>query len=136
MNIGNYKDFCRKLGSQLQGLINLGKACHTTIMNILTDGDPKKDPNFPELGELATLLNEVMPNQMIDSPRAIDPTSGIIRSDVEDVSTDLDQYHLVWTTMGQIIRMLEDLLNNGEDSTLGEYFVQYLTYIICYHSLC
>ena len=89
-----------------------------------------------ELGELNTLLNEVMPNRLINSPSAIDPASGIISSDVEDVSTDLHQCHLVWTNMGQIIRMLQELINNGEDSTLGEYFVQYLTYIICYHSLC
>ena len=77
---------------------------------------------MPELGELNTLLNGVMPNQLINSPRAIDPASSIICSDMEDVSTYLDQCHLVWTTMGQIIWMLEDLLNNGEDSTLGEFF--------------
>ena len=34
MLICDYKDLCGKLGSQLQGLINLGKACHTTLMNI------------------------------------------------------------------------------------------------------
>ena len=93
MNIGDYKDFCGKLGSQEQGLINLGKSCHITIMNILTHGDPNKDSNFPELGELNTLLNEVMPKQLINSPSAIDPASGIISSDVEDVSTYLHQCH-------------------------------------------
>ena len=100
--------------------------------HLATNGDPKKDPNFPELGELAMLLNGVMPNQLINSPRAIDPASGIIRSDVEDVSTDLDQGHLVWTNMGHIIRMLQDLLNNGEDSTLGEVFcsISYIYYML------
>ena len=134
MNIFDYNDYCGKLGLQLQVLINLGKSCHTMIMNILTDGDPNKDSNFPELGELNTLLNGVMPNHLINSPRAIDPESGIliIRSDVEDVSKDLDQGHLVWTNMGQIIRMLEDLLNNGEDSTLGEVFcsISYIYYML------
>ena len=105
-------------------------------MNILTHDDHMKEPNFPQLGELVTLLNEVLPNQLNKSPRAIKPMSGIICSDVEDSSTDLDQSHLVWTDIGQIIRMLEDLLHNGEDSTLGEYFVLYLTYIICHHYLC
>ena len=58
-------------------------------MNILTNGDSKKDPNFPELGELNTLSNGVMPNQLINSPRAIDPSSGIIRSDVEKMFQQL-----------------------------------------------
>jgi len=49
--------------------------------------------NIPELGELNTLLNEVMPKQLINSPSAIDPASGIISSDVEDVSTYLHQCH-------------------------------------------
>ena len=132
MNKCDYRDCCGRLGAHLQRLINNGKLCHITIMNILTHGHPKKDPNFPELGDLTTLLNEVMPNQLINSPRAIDPLSGIIRSDVEDVSTDLDQGHLVWTNMGQIIRMLEELQNNGEDSTLGEVFctMSYIYYMI------
>ena len=56
MNICNYNDYCEKLDTHLQGLINLGKSCHTMIMNILTHGYPKKDPNFPELGELNMLL--------------------------------------------------------------------------------
>ena len=132
MNKCNYRDCCGRLGSHLQGLINHEKKCHIMIMNILTHGDPKKDPNFPELGELTKLLNEVMPNKLINSPRAIDPSSGIIGSDVEDVSTDLDQGHLVWTNMGQIIRMLQELENNGEDSTLGEFFctISYIYYMI------
>jgi len=73
-----------------------------------------------------------MPNKLINSPTAIDPVLGIICSDVEDVSTDLDQGHLVWTNMGQIIRMLEELQNNGEDSTLGEFFctMSYIYYMI------
>ena len=106
MNKCDYRDCCGRLGAHSQRLIKSGKSCHITIMNILTHGDPNKDPNFPELGELTTLLNEVMPNQLINSPRAIDPLSGIIRSDVEDVSTDLDQGHLVWTNMGKINQML------------------------------
>ena len=60
-------------------------------------------------GELNTLLNGVMQNKLINSPTAIDPTSGIICSDVEDVSTYLEQGHLVWINMGQIIRMLPSL---------------------------
>ena len=79
-----------------------------------------------------TLLNGVMPNKLINSPTAIEPGLGIICSDVEDVSTDLDQGHLVWTNMGQIIRMLQELQNNGEDSTLGEVFctISYIYYMI------
>ena len=132
MNKCNYRDCCGRLGSHLQGLINHGKKCHVMIMNILTHDDPTKDPNFPELGELNSLLNGVMPNQLIKSPSAIDPSSGIIGSDVEDVSTDLHQGHLVWTNMGQMIRMLQDLQNNGEDSTLGEVFcsISYIYYMI------
>ena len=60
----------------------------------------KRIINFPELGELNTLLNGVMPNKLINSPTAIYPVAGNICSDVEDVSTDLDQGHLVWTNMG------------------------------------
>ena len=52
----DYKDISGKLGTRLQGLINLGKSCHPTIMNILTHDEPTKDPNFPDLGELVTLL--------------------------------------------------------------------------------
>ena len=133
MNKCDYKDICENLGPELQVLINFGKLCRPTIMNILTYDDPKKDSNFPDLGELVTLLNEVMPNQLINSPRAIDPTVGedhlgVIRSDVEEGSADLDQSHFTWTDIGRIIRMLEDLVNNGEDSTLGEYSIQHVTY--------
>ena len=132
LNKSDCRDYCRRLGSHLQRIINSGKLCHITIMNILTHDDPTNDPNFPELGELNSLLNGVMPNQLIKSPSAIDPSSGIICSDVEDVSTDLDQGHLVWTNMGQIIRMLQELQNNGEDSTLGEVFctISYIYYMI------
>ena len=92
-----------------------------------------KDFNFPDLSELVTRFNEVMPNQLINSLRAIDPTvgevcSGVIRSNVEEGSADLDQSHFAWTDIGKMIRMLEDLLNNGEDSTLGEYSIKYVTY--------
>ena len=130
MNKCDYRDCCGRLGAHLQGLIKNGKLCHITIMNILTNGDPKMDPTFPELGPLTKLLNEVMTNKLINSPRAIDPSSGIISSDVEDASTDLAQGHLVWTNMGQIIRMLEELQNNGEDSTLGEVFLYNVSYLL------
>ena len=110
-------------------------------MNILTCDDPTNDFNFPDLSELVTLLNEVMPNQLINSPRAIDPTIGeyhlgVIRSDVEEGSADLDQSHFAWTDIGKIIQMLDDLVNTGDNSTLGEYSIQYVTYILCHHSLC
>ena len=49
---------------------------------------------------------------------------------MEEISTDLDQGRLVWTNMGQIIRMLQDLLNNGEDSTLGEFFLFNILHIL------
>ena len=71
-----------------------------------------------------------MTNKLINSPTAIDPASGIICSDVEDVSMELDQGHLVWTNMGQIIRMLEELQSNGEDSTLGEVFLYNVLYLL------
>jgi len=50
------KEISRLLGKQLQILINHGKGCHSIIMNMLTHDDPTKDPNFPDLGELVTLL--------------------------------------------------------------------------------
>ena len=103
-------------------------------MNILTYDDPTKESNFPVLNELVTLLNEVMPNQLINYPRAIDPTvgedrSGVIRSEVEEGSADVDQSHFVWTDIGSIIRMLQELVNNGQDSTLGKSSIQHVTYI-------
>ena len=111
------------------------------IMNMLTYDEPTKDPIFPDLSELVTLLNEVMPNQLLNFPRAIDPTvgedrSGVIRSEVEEGSADLDQSHFVWTDIGRIIRMLQELVNNGQDSTLGESSIQHVTYILCHHSSC
>ena len=83
---------------------------------------------------MITLLKEVMPNPLLNSPRAIDTSVdgdclGVRRSNVEEVSVDLDQSHFAWTDIGRIIRMLEDLVHNGEDSTLGEYSIQYVTYI-------
>ena len=82
-----------------------------------------------------------MPNPLLDSPRAINGSvdedcSGVLRSTVEEGSADLDQSHFAWTDIGKMIRMLEDLLNNGEDSTLGEYSIKYVTYTRCHHSLC
>ena len=141
MNKCDYKDICGQLGPELQVLITLGKSCHPTMMKILACDDPAKDSNFPDLSELVTLLNEVLPNQLINSPRAIDHTvgkdrSGVIRSDVEEGSADLDQSHFVWTDIGRIIRMLQELVNNGQDSTLGESSIQHVTYILCHHSSC
>ena len=133
MNKCGYKDICGNLGPELQVLINFRKLYHPTIMNILTHDEPTNDPNFPDLGELVTLLNEVMPNPLINFPRAIDSTVGeyrsvVIRSDVEEGSADLDQSHFAWTAIGNNIQMLENLLRNGEDSTLGEYYIQSVTY--------
>ena len=137
----DYKDICATLGPQLQVFIKLGKLCHPIIMNILTCDDDTKDSNLPELGELVTLFNEVMPHKLINSPRAIDPTvgedcPGVIRSEVEEGSADVDQSHFVWTDIGRIIRMLQELVNNGQDSTLGESSIQHVTYILCHHSSC
>jgi len=141
MNKCDYKDICATLGPQLQVLIKLGKSCHPIIMNILTCDDDTKDSNLPELGELVTLFNEVMPNKLINSPRTIDPTVGkdrlgVIRSKVEEGSADVDQSHFVWTDIGRIIRMLQEFVNNGQDSTLGESSIQHVTYILCHHSSC
>ena len=82
-----------------------------------------------------------MPYPLLNSPRAIDPSVdkdhlGVIRSDVEEGSADLDQSHFTWTGIGKMIRILEDLLNNGQDSTLGEYSIKYVTNIRCHHILC
>ena len=104
------------------------------IMNMLTYDEPTKDPIFPDLGELFKLLNEVMPNPLLNSPRAIkasidEDCLGVLHSNVEEGSADLDQSHLVWTDIGKMISMLQDLLNNGQDSNLGEYSIKYVTYI-------
>ena len=77
----------------------------------------------------------------MNSPRAINPSvdedrSGVIRSDVEEGSAYLDQSHFAWTDIGKMIRMLDDLLNNGDNSTLGEYSIKYVTYTRCHHSSC
>ena len=82
-----------------------------------------------------------MPNPLLNSPRAIkasvdEDCSDVLRSNVEEGSEDLDQSHFAWTDIGKIIRMFEDHLHNGEDSTLGEYSVQYVTYTRCHHSVC
>ena len=111
------------------------------IMNMLTYDEPTKDPIFPDLGELVALLNEVMPTPLMSSPRAINASvdedySGVLRSNVEKGSADLDQSRLAWTDIGKIIRMLQDLLNNGQDFTLGEYSIKHVTYIRCHHILC
>ena len=114
-----HEDLCRLLGPQLQTLINYGKACHPTIMNTLTYNDPKKDHDFPELGELFTLLNGVMPNPLLISERGSDvyieeDCSGLLCSNVEEGSADLNQTHINWTDIGQLIRMLHELMNDGQ----------------------
>ena len=80
-------------------------------MNILTYGDNEKDANFPELGELVTLLNGIMPNPLLISERDSDASveadsPSVLCSNVEEGSADLDQTHIAWTDIGQIIRML------------------------------
>jgi len=101
---------------------------------MLTHTDPTKDSSFPDLGELVTLLNGVMPYPLLNSQRTSDASveedcSGVQRSNVEEGSADLDQSHIIWTDIGNIIRMLQELLNGVQDSTLGEYSIQYVTYI-------
>ena len=100
-------------------------------MNMLTHDDPTKNPNFPNLDELVTLLNGVMPYPLLNSKRGSDVSvakdcSGIQRSNVEEGSADLNQSHIVWTDVGKIIRMMQELLNDVQDSTLGEYSIQIL----------
>ena len=57
MNKCGYKEICHLVGPHLQTLINHGRGCHPMIMNMLTDDEPTKDPIFPDLGELVTLLS-------------------------------------------------------------------------------
>ena len=100
-------------------------------MNMLTHDDPTKNPNFPNLDELVTLLNGVMPYPLLNYKRGSDVSvekdcSGIQRSNVEEGSADLNQSHIVWTDIGKRIRMLQELMNDVQDSTLGEYSNQIL----------
>jgi len=76
-------------------LINNGKVYHTITMIILIHDQPKKDPNFPDLGELVTLLNGVMSYPLLISERgsaasAEEDCSGVLCSKVEEGSADLD----------------------------------------------
>jgi len=57
LNKCGYEEICHLLGPHLQGLINHGKGCHSMIMDMLTYNDTTKDPIFPDLGELVTLLS-------------------------------------------------------------------------------
>jgi len=66
-----------------------------------------------------------MPYPLLNSA-VVEYCDGIQCSNVEEGSADLNQSHIVWTAIGKIIRMLQDLLNDVQASTLGEYCIQIL----------
>ena len=81
-----------------------------------------------------------MPYPLLISERgcaasAEEDCSGFLRSNVEEGSADLDQTHTFYTDIGQIIRMLQELMNDVQKSTVGEYSIK-ITLLQCQCDVC
>ena len=111
INAGTPDDICKYLAKEYQFMIQKGKECYMTIMNILNYGKKRK-VTMPTIDEIFKLLNESMPNQQLVIPR----------SDTAD-SPDLNEIALesfTWYDVGEIILMLQRFEIDAKSSVLGK----------------
>jgi hypothetical protein len=112
INAGTPDDICKYLAHEYQFMINQGRDCYITVMNILNHGK-KVQVTMPTIDEIFKLLNESMPNQQLVIPR----------SDTAD-SPDLNEIALetfTWYNVGEIILMPQRFEIDAKSSVLGKF---------------
>ena len=111
INTGTPDDICKYLAKEYQFMIQKGRECYATIMNILNHGK-KGNTTMPMIDEIFQLTNESMPNQQLVSPRSD-------TSDIPDCN-EIDLESFKWYEVGEIICMLQRLENDLESPVLGK----------------
>jgi len=111
ITIGTPDDICKYLAEEYQFVIQKGKECYMTTMNILTHLSGRKT-RMATIDEIFKIMNESMPNQQLDIPR----------SDKAD-SPDLNEVAIetfTWYEVGEIIVMLQTIEIEAKSSVLGK----------------
>ena len=111
INAGTPDDICKYLAKEYQFMIQKGKECYITVMNILNHGKKCK-VTMPTIDEIFKLLNESMPNQQLVIPRADTADS----PDLNEIALD----SFTWYDVGEIICMLQRIEIDAKSSVLGK----------------
>ena len=112
INAGTPDDICKYLAEEYQFVIQKGKECYMTTMNILTHLSGRKT-TMATIDEIFKIVNESMPNQQLDIPRSDKADS----PDLNEVAVET----FTWYDVGEIICMLQGFEIDAKSSVLGKF---------------